>query len=231
MDLALNDRSRIQLPIPYVGQPAKSFLGQLLSSFCNFLTSSVLSVSDDRTLGLSERRISLEKGNVNAELAATLPPRHRCHWVVGDLLCPQPAVSSDQAVAQGSGVAADLVSVLHRGALPIPLQEPRSNVTEEVQWQIELSKLSQLANRLERIIEPTRPESIFSCWRGEYSVSVVSPPSVAALSKASSRPNVADGNWPTVSVQKRFSNALDADAKIRSNRSGVGGSIPRSRKR
>jgi hypothetical protein len=45
---------------------------------------------------------------------------------VGDLLCPQPAVSSDQGAAQGSGMTADLVSVLHRGALPIPLQQSRA---------------------------------------------------------------------------------------------------------
>jgi hypothetical protein len=54
---------------------------------------------------------------------------------------------------------------------------------------------------------------------------------VVGASKSSSRPNVAGGNQLTVSVQKRSANALDADARTRSKRSGVGGSIPRSRKR
>jgi hypothetical protein len=54
-------------------------------------------------------------------------------------------------------MAADLVSVLHGGALPIPLQQSRSNVTEKVLWQLELSELLQLANRLERIIEAHSP--------------------------------------------------------------------------
>jgi integrase/recombinase XerD len=53
----------------------------------------------------------------------------------------------------------------------------------------------------------------------------------AEIYGSSSRPNVAGSNRPTVSVQKRSSNALDADARTRSKRSGVGGSIPRSRKR
>jgi hypothetical protein len=63
-------------------------------------------------------------------------------------------------------MAADLVSVLHRGALPIPLQQPRRKVTEEVLWQIELSKFSQLANRLERVIEAHPPWTHFQLLKG-----------------------------------------------------------------
>jgi NADPH:quinone reductase-like Zn-dependent oxidoreductase len=35
-------------------------------------------------------------------------------------------------------MAADLVSILHGGALPIALQQSRSSVTEEILWQFEL---------------------------------------------------------------------------------------------
>ena len=59
-------------------------------------------------------------------------------------------------------MAADLVSVLHGGALPILLRQSRSNVTEKVLWQLELSELLQLANRLERVIEAHPPLDPFS---------------------------------------------------------------------
>jgi hypothetical protein len=63
-------------------------------------------------------------------------------------------------------MAADLVSVLHGSALPIPLQQSRSNVAEEVLWQVELSELSQLANFLERVIEAHPPRIHFQLLKG-----------------------------------------------------------------
>ena len=56
-------------------------------------------------------------------------------------------------------MAADLVSILHGGALPIALQQSRSSVTEEILWQFELSEQLQLANLREHVIE-ARPARI-----------------------------------------------------------------------
>ena len=58
-------------------------------------------------------------------------------------------------------MASDLVSVLDGGALPIPLQQSRSNVTKEVLWKVKLSELLQLANHLECVIEARPPRIRF----------------------------------------------------------------------
>src|SRR5260370_15273480 len=93
---------------------------------------------------------------------------------VSDLMDPQPTVSSEQAEAQGRGMPADLVGVLHGGALPIPLQQSRGNVAEEVRRQVQLSELLQLANLGQRIVEAHLPRVHFQLLNGERSGSAAS---------------------------------------------------------
>jgi hypothetical protein len=60
----------------------------------------------------------------------------------------------------------DFVSILHGGALPIPLQQSRSSVAEDVLWQFKLSELLQLPNLRERVIEARPAQIHFQLLKG-----------------------------------------------------------------